>query len=527
VGPRRVKTRFFRFAFLANACYTPAMFRSGARNGLRLAILIFSLTVAAARAQRDGPPGDGPRGGGPPLAPPQFAVDACRGSAEGAGCTATTPRGTLTGTCALIEGQLACLPDDGPRRGDRQRREGRPARTTRDPVPPAPEPAAAAPVMIPAPAPAAIPVVPVPEPASVQAPPPAPASAPEPSAPVGGLLPLAEVLAAAAALLFVLWRIVLSFRYAPTVPLPPPTVPAPAAAPPVAAVVPPKLASAKTLIASLPVGPNGGLLIGGNFEPLRQLGSGGMGVVFEAHDMRLDRRVAIKKMRPEIGRSPRDRDRFLSEARMVAKLQHPNIVGIHAIVEEAGDLYLVFEYVDGMTLDDLILREKFLAPKKALEILAGVASAVDHAHDERVIHRDLKPANIMIDKNGRAKVMDFGIAHQAQLTISRLTMAEAYGTLAYMPPEQELGKAVRESDIYAFAAVTYEALTGGLPFPGPNFHLQKASMSFLRPSEADPTLPRGVDAVFERALQPEPKSRYPTTGEFLLALDGALARKRA
>jgi serine/threonine-protein kinase len=323
------------------------------------------------------------------------------------------------------------------------------------------------------------------------------------------LLPLAAVFAAAAAVLFGLWKFLGGLAAEP-----PPTVivAAPISAP--APALAPAPAPAPTPVAEG--------VVGGNYEIRRQLGMGGMGVVYEAWDRALDRRVALKKMRPEIGSSPRGRDRFLSEAKLVAKLSHPNIVGIHQIIEESGDLYLVFEYVDGITLDELLLREKFIAPPQALGILRGVSDAVDAAHREKVIHRDLKPANIMIDKTGRPKVMDFGIAHQAKLTVSQMTVAEAFGSLAYMPPEQELGKAVRESDIYAFAAVTYELLTGGLPFPGPNFHLQKSSLSFLRPSQADATLPRALDPVFERAFQPEPKARFPTTSEFVAVLSDIL-----
>ncbi|MCX5788840.1 MAG: serine/threonine-protein kinase, partial [Elusimicrobia bacterium] len=250
------------------------------------------------------------------------------------------------------------------------------------------------------------------------------------------------------------------------------------------------------------------------------IGLGGMGVVYEAVDLSLDRRIALKKMRPEIGMNARARERFLTEARTVAKLQHPNVVAIHAILEDDGDLYLAFEYIDGETLDDMLARQTRLSGQQAMRILGDVASAVDYAHTQRVIHRDLKPSNIMVDHLGRAKVMDFGIAHEAKVTVSRLTSTEAYGTMAYMPPEQELGQAVRESDVYAFAAVTYETLTGGLPFPGPNFHLQKMEMAFQRPSTA--SMPAALDRVFERAFHPEPKQRYPTTGEFVKMLQAAL-----
>jgi serine/threonine protein kinase len=349
-------------------------------------------------------------------------------------------------------------------------------------------------------------------PAEAEAPPLAPA---ESAAARGSLIPLAMVFAGAAAVLFGLWKVLAQLNAEPPV----------AAYRPVTAPPPEPVAAPRPAPAALEPAPRSGGLLGGHYELGRELGKGGMGVVYEGRDVKLDRRVALKKMKPEVGSTKRGRELFLSEARLVAKLQHPNIVGIHAIVEDADDLYLVFEYVDGETLDDLILREKFLPPGRAMEILTGVAAAVDHAHAERVIHRDLKPANIMIDKGGRPKVMDFGIAHQAKITVSRMTTAEAFGTMAYMPPEQELGQAVRESDIYAFAAVTYEALTGGLAFPGPNFHLQKSSMAFLRPSQTDPTLPRALDGIFERAFQPEPKRRHPTTGEFVAELGAALGRK--
>lgn len=485
---------------------------------LRLGLFAFLLAAVPANAQRDRPPRGGPGGGedsgpgpgsndgedrGPRPAPPQFAVDACRGSSQGDSCVADTPRGRIDGSCESIDGTLACIPSDDPHRARRAA-----AQLLRAAPAPAPLPA---PVPIPAPVPA--PVVAAPAPAPIAAAIPVPAAAPTPAeTPVApsNLLPLAAVLAAAAALLFILWKLVASLKAAP-----PATPPSDSLSTVISPPPPPAAAHA---------GPNGGQLLGGNYELGRQIGAGGMGVVYEARDLRLDRRVAIKKMKPEVGGSKRARELFLSEARLVAKLQHPNIVAIHAIIEEAGDLYLVFEHVDGETLDDMLHREKILHPAQAIPILEGVAAAVDYAHTERVIHRDLKPANIMIDKSGRPKVMDFGIAHQAKITISQMTMAAAFGTLAYMPPEQELGQAVRESDIYAFAAVTYEALTGGLAFPGPNFSLQKMSMTFRRPSQAAPALPPRLDAVFERAFQPEPKKRHPTTGEFVRALDGAFAR---
>jgi tRNA A-37 threonylcarbamoyl transferase component Bud32 len=490
-----------------------------------LALVLLSLGAGA-----QGPDGDGPPSGqnGGRRGPPPQAYEACEGQAEEASCSFPTPNGSQSGSCLTMEdGRMSCIPSWAPRPPSARRAAAPPAAVPLAIPSSVVIPSDLAPAPAPAPVAAVVPApVPIPVPVVVAAPAAAPA-APPPAEPTSGV-PFAAGFAAAvvgAAALFAIMR-----SRAPSTEAAIPSAPSePAKRTPsfaelaegptlVAPVPPPVMPSGFT---QRPLGPNGGLLIGKNFETRREVGAGGMGVVFEATDLALDRRVALKKMRPEIGRNARGRERFLEEAKLVAKLSHPNIVGIHAIIEEAGDLYLVFEYVDGETLDDVLARRKKLTPTEAMKVLGEVADAVDYAHTQRVIHRDLKPSNIMIDRNGRAKVMDFGIAHQAKITISQLTVAEAFGTLAYMPPEQELGKAVRESDVYAFAAVTYETLTGGLPFPGPNFHLQKIEMAFQRPSAS--ALPAGFEAVFECALQAEPKKRYRTSGEFVRTLQGALA----
>jgi serine/threonine-protein kinase len=132
----------------------------------------------------------------------------------------------------------------------------------------------------------------------------------------------------------------------------------------------------------------------------------------------------------------------------------------------------------------------------------------------------------MITDEGVVKVMDFGIAHEAKQTVSRLTNAEAFGTMAYMPPEQELGQASRESDVFAFAVLAYETLLGTMPFPGPNYLEQKKGKIFKRPSQADPSIPAALDAVFEKALEPEPQGRHKSAGEFAAALSACCAPSR-
>jgi tetratricopeptide (TPR) repeat protein/tRNA A-37 threonylcarbamoyl transferase component Bud32 len=282
-----------------------------------------------------------------------------------------------------------------------------------------------------------------------------------------------------------------------------------------------------TVPASGLTGPNGGRLIARTYEIRKELGRGGMGVVYEAFDTALNRKVALKEMRTEIAQSTRDKERFLAEARTVAKFQHPNIVSIYNILEDGGRTFLVFEHVEGGGLDKILDEHRKLGPDAALPLLNSIAAALDYSHSRKVIHRDLKPSNIMITDDGVVKVMDFGIAHEAKQTVSRLTNAEAFGTMAYMPPEQELGQASRESDVFAFAVLAYETLLGTLPFPGPNFLEQKKRKLFKRPSQVDPTLPPPLDAVFEKALEPAPGDRYQSAGAFASAVASALSAAAA
>ncbi|MBI4349645.1 MAG: serine/threonine protein kinase, partial [Elusimicrobia bacterium] len=185
--------------------------------------------------------------------------------------------------------------------------------------------------------------------------------------------------------------------------------------------------------ASGPVGP--GSVVGKNYRLDRELGRGGMGLVFEATDQALQRKVAIKQLRAELRQNEKDLKMFLDEARMVAGLKHPNIVEIYAIVNEGTDFLLVFELVTGQPLHLALQRVGRIGLNQATALLKQVGSALDFAHANKVIHRDLKPANIMITPQGAAKVMDFGLAHQASQTVARLTRAESWGTPPYMAPE--------------------------------------------------------------------------------------------
>ena len=266
-------------------------------------------------------------------------------------------------------------------------------------------------------------------------------------------------------------------------------------------------------------------LIRGQYEIARQIGAGGMGMVFEGTDRFLGRRVAIKKMRDEIRHDARERARFVTEAKTVATLHHPGIVDIYAIVEDGEDIFLVFEYVDGKTVHELVQSQGGLEPGQALRIVREAASALEYAHSCGVIHRDMKPSNVMVDSAGRVKVMDFGIARAAKDAMTRCSVTSTVvGTPPYMAPEQEQGQVRRESDVYALAVCAYEMLTGKLPFigVGAGMLLNKINMSYVPPARQKPGLPPTLDAVFERAFQADPDKRYRTPAAFSAAIESAV-----
>ncbi|TBR21059.1 serine/threonine protein kinase [bacterium] len=249
-------------------------------------------------------------------------------------------------------------------------------------------------------------------------------------------------------------------------------------------------------------------LIGGNIDVVRPIGRGGMGEVYEGLDRTLQRRVALKRLRPELTGSPDDLSRLLKEARLVATLKHPNIVAIHSVEKEAGQVFLVFEYVDGPTLTTLLSQRRQLPWPEALKVFSGAAAALQAAHERNIVHRDLKPGNIMLDSKGVTKVMDFGIASEAAFAVSKLTRSGAWGTPPYMSPEQELGEVNTGVDLFALNVCLYEMLTGELPFTGPNFLAQKRERVYTPVSKAVPALPKALDAFFATAFDPDPVKRF-------------------
>ncbi|HEY5628292.1 MAG TPA: protein kinase, partial [Candidatus Limnocylindrales bacterium] len=197
-----------------------------------------------------------------------------------------------------------------------------------------------------------------------------------------------------------------------------------------------------------------GSILGGRYRLLELLGQGGMATIYRARDSQLERDVAVKLLRPEFGQDPDFLARFRDEARAAASLSHPNIVGVHDFGEDAaGEQFIVMELVDGQDLASILRESGPLAPRQAARVAADVAKALHAAHTRGIVHRDVKPSNILISRDGRVKVADFGIARaldDAQVTLPGVTM----GSVHYFAPEQARGEpATAASDVYALGIV--------------------------------------------------------------------------
>jgi serine/threonine protein kinase len=264
----------------------------------------------------------------------------------------------------------------------------------------------------------------------------------------------------------------------------------------------------------------------GKYRIYNELGRGGMGAVYRGYDPALDRLVAIKVLAPHLTWEPRFVDRFLAEARTVAKLSHRNIVAIYDVDHQDGTYYLIMELVEGKPLSDIIAREGPMSPERAANILGQVAAALDCAHQQQIIHRDIKPGNILVTGSGQAKLTDFGIARAADGT--RLTATgTTLGTPEYMSPEQARGgTADARSDIYALGVVLYEMLVGQVPFRA------ETPVAVLRlhadaqprpPCELVPSLSTDVERVVLRALAKDPAVRYQVAGMLASDFEAAVA----
>jgi tetratricopeptide (TPR) repeat protein len=238
------------------------------------------------------------------------------------------------------------------------------------------------------------------------------------------------------------------------------------------------------------------------YDVVRSIGVGGMGVVYEAYDRALRRPVAIKALRAVDAMDETAKAEFVAEARTVAALRHPSIVDIHGVVQDDNGVFLVFERLEGVTLEDRLGERGRMPLGEIKRILRPVCEALDYAHAHGVVHRDLKPANVMLTEDGGVKLLDFGIARETRTDASDEGVV---GTPGYMAPEQRLGAVRPESDVFSLGALLFEMSTGV------RFGTAKTA----------PSLTASVDGLVKRALSADPSRRPSSAGEFWKALNDA------
>lgn len=265
----------------------------------------------------------------------------------------------------------------------------------------------------------------------------------------------------------------------------------------------------------------------GDYKINREIGHGGMAVVYEAYQQSLDRNVAVKIIPKALVEDPEYLERFKREAASAAKLNHPNIVSIHGFGQFGDTYYYVMDLAKGRTLDNIIETKKNELLKSArqfniddaLKIITQTASALGYAHKEGVIHRDIKPGNLMIDEeSGRVLITDFGLARSTRW--EKITpRASLFGTPAYMSPEQAGGKELdQRTDIYSLGAVLYEMLTGKVPYPGNNALevIDKVKTEpIVPPAKLNPNIPHGVESIILKAMSKDIRLRYKDMDELI------------
>jgi YVTN family beta-propeller protein len=259
----------------------------------------------------------------------------------------------------------------------------------------------------------------------------------------------------------------------------------------------------------------GSELAGYRLEAL--VGRGGMGVVFRAYDLALERPVALKILAPELAEDERFRERFLRESRLAASIDHPNIVPVYDAGEVAGELYIAMRYVDGAELKQLLAGGP-LAKEQAVAIAGQIAAALDAAHARGLVHRDVKPSNVLVTEDGHVYLADFGLTRRLSDQAAGFDAGFSLGTPAYVAPEQIEGKEVDgRADQYSLACLLHECLTGVTPFARPS----EMAVLFAHLEEAPPA-PPGLEQVLPRALDKDPAQRYVTCTELVDAARRAL-----
>jgi tRNA A-37 threonylcarbamoyl transferase component Bud32 len=273
--------------------------------------------------------------------------------------------------------------------------------------------------------------------------------------------------------------------------------------------------------------PQTGDQIAARYELEALVGSGGMSDVFRAHDALLDRRVAIKILHGRFADDGEYVERFRHEARSVAQLGHPNIVTVIDRGEDEGSQYIVFEFVEGENLKELIVRSGALPVRRAVELAIAVADGLTFAHERGIVHRDIKPQNVLLSTGGAVKVTDFGIARSLEVDRGVTQTGTVVGTGEYLSPEQASGGAVTPAtDVYSLGVVVWEMLTGRVPFEGDNF----VAVALRHVNEAPPDIrdfrsdvPPRLAAAIDKALEKDPARRFQTMGAFAEELRASVA----
>lgn len=269
--------------------------------------------------------------------------------------------------------------------------------------------------------------------------------------------------------------------------------------------------------------------LGGRYQVIERIGGGGMALVYKAQDILLNRFVAIKVLRQQFVNDEEFIRRFRREAQSAASLSHPNIVSVYDVGQEEDIHYIVMEYVEGQNLNEIIKERAPLQVEESIRIASQIADALDHAHHNQIIHRDIKPHNILIGRNGRVKVTDFGIARA--VTSATITQTgSVVGSVHYFSPEHAKGVTTGEkSDLYSLGIVLYQMLTGQLPFLGESpisvalKHLQE---HFEEPRKVNPMIPQSVENIILKSMRKNPAERYQSAKEMLRDLETCLLPER-
>ena len=266
----------------------------------------------------------------------------------------------------------------------------------------------------------------------------------------------------------------------------------------------------------------------GPYRIVESIGQGGMATVYKAYHARLDRYVAIKVLHPALKQDPSFLERFQREARLIARLEHPNIVPVYDFSEYKGNPYLVMRFIEGKTLKAR-LKEGPLSLVQTAQIVQSVGSALSYAHKEGILHRDIKPSNIMLAKDGNIYLADFGLARMVQSSESTISRDMIVGTPHYVSPEQARGDSELDArtDIYSLGVVIYELVVGKVPFTADTPYAIVHDHIYTplpMPREVNPDVPESIERVLFKALAKKPEERYSTVDEMVAAFLDAVEK---